>query len=156
MKKLIILCLLWGLAGAAQSITPKDVVGSWKVAVITTPELSVDMKTMQVTLNPETIEWAKNKNKSLDALKNDALKNAREYANVTYSFTAKGIYTEKKGGDKPVTAEYELTNSGGQNVIVLYYTDEDVEDMYYVSYKSPQLFLEYDEAEVTLVCEKTQ
>ncbi|MES2485533.1 MAG: hypothetical protein V4581_06240 [Bacteroidota bacterium] len=156
MKKLFILTCFWGLAAAAQSISPKDVLGNWKVVTITTPELSVDMKTMQVTLTPETIAWAKKKNKSTDALKTDALKNAGEYVNTTYSFTAKGIYTEKKGSNKPVKAEYELTNSDGQNVIILYYPDQDTEDMYYVNFIAQQLYLEYDEAEVTLVCEKTE
>jgi len=157
MKKFICLCIsLFSLSIAAQSISEKDVLGSWKVVAITTPELSVDMQTLEVTLTPETIEWAKKKNKSTEALKKDAVKNAMGYVNVTYTFNPKGIYIEKKADGKTRKAEYELTNSGGLNVVMLYYPDEDVEDMYYVSYKIKQLYLEYDEAEVTLICEKTE
>lgn len=156
MKRFFYFCLLCSVAAPAQSIADKDLAGTWKVAVITTPDLSVDIETMEVTLTPETIEWAKKKNKSTDALKKDALKNAQAYVNVTYTFGNKGVYTEQKIGDEPVTAEYELTNSNGENVIYIYYPEEDAEDMFYVGFKKERLYLEYDEAEVTLVCDKVK
>lgn len=157
MRKFIYLCsLMCGLTAFAQSIANKDLIGTWKVSLITTPELSVNMQTMEVTLAPETVEWAKKKNKSTDGLKKDALKNAQAYVNVTYTFLGKGLYTEQKQGKDAVKAEYELTSSNGQNVIYIYYPEDDAEDMFYVSYKKELLYLEYDEAEVTLVCERVK
>lgn len=158
MKKLYLLCCFWAVAAAAQSISPKDVVGKWKVVTIVTPELSVDLATMEVTFNPETLEWAKKKNKGTDGIKNEALENAKNFVNINYSFTAKGIFSEKNGTKKAAEAEYELTNSNGQNMLVLYYPDEDYEDLYYISYngKAKQLSLEFDEAPVTLLCEKIE
>jgi hypothetical protein len=155
MKKIILLCsLLYGVATFAQSIASKDLVGTWKVSVITTPELSVDMQSMEVTLAPETLEWAKKKNKSTDALKKDALKNAQAYVGVTYYFSVKGIYKALKPDEDAIEGEYELTSLGGQNVVYIYYPEEDYEDLFYVSYKNSQLYLEYDEADVTLVCSR--
>ncbi|KOS07831.1 hypothetical protein AM493_18550 [Flavobacterium akiainvivens] len=99
MKKLFYLySLLCGVAAFAQSIASKELLGTWKVDVITTPDLTVDMQSMEVTLSPETLEWAKKKNKSTDGLKKDALKNARGYTGVTYSFLPQGVYKEQKPG----------------------------------------------------------
>jgi hypothetical protein len=87
------------------------------------------------------LNGAKQKNKSTEGLKKDAPKNAQAYTDVVYVFSGKGAaYVEQKQGKDPLRGEYELTSANRQNVIYIYYPEDDYEDMFYVSLKKKNCF----------------